>query len=335
MRSLAILLVSASLIATLPAAAARADDDDKLVRKIWFPRFSPDGKSLLTAHGGWDGKEGGEVRLFNAKDGTLQRVIAHPRGVRTVAWSSQGQFFITGDYGGDVRAFETRSGKLIKKIPYGKNANAENVRLTSDDKTLIVSYGSGDIRLFDLPGYDERYTFRATHKGGGIWGMAISPNDQYIASAGKDRFVNVADIKKNKIIHRLEHPRETNAVAFTPDNKYLATGGEDSRIRIFDVNTGEELAIYSGHVRNTVTDLVFTSDGKTLVSSGGDFTVRIWDTTNLTDAKLKLTLNGHTGSAFGVAISPDDSRVASVGWDEQVRMWSLKTDELIWNWKRE
>jgi len=39
--------------------------------------------------------------------------------------------------------------------------------------------------------------------------------------------------------------------------------------------------------------------------------------------------------AFGVAISPDDRWIVSVGWDEQVKMWDLKTGETAWTWKRE
>jgi WD40 repeat protein len=331
MKSTTLTLFSATLLTILSASTAPADEPDNDVRRIWFPRFSPDGKTLVAAHGGWDNKDAGEVRLFNAKDGEVQRVIKNPRGVRSVAWSYQGTFIVAGDYGGDVRTFDVKTGKQLKRIANSKNA--ENVRLSSDDKMLAVSYGSGDVRIFDLPQYEERITFRAAHKGG-IWGMALSPNDQFVATAGKDTFVNIIDLKKNKIIHKLKHPNEINGVAFAPDNKYLATGCLDSLIRIFDVSTGEELAKYKGHAHNTITDLAFTSDGKILASCGFDGTIRVWNTADIKDAKLKMTLSGHTGAVFGVAISPDNLWLASVGWDEQVKMWDLKTGEELWTWKR-
>ncbi|HEV3385249.1 MAG TPA: WD40 repeat domain-containing protein [Gemmata sp.] len=332
MKSIALFLLSASLVSMLSGAPVTANDgDDKAVRLIWFPRFSPDGKTLLSAHGSWEKTEAGEARLFNSKDGEVQRVITHPRGVRTVAWSYQGTFIVTGDYGGDVRTFDVKTGKLLKKIT--NKGNAENVRLSSDDKMLVVSYGSGDIRIFDLPDYQERITFRAAHKGG-IWGMAISPDNQFIASGGQDRVVNIIDLKKNKIVFKLKHPNEVNGLAFTPDNKFLATGCADSIIRIYDVGMGEEVAMYEGHGRGTVTDLAFTSDGKILASAGGDGTIRIWNTSDIKNATLKKTLSGHTRMVFGVAISPDNRTVASVGWDEQVKMWDLKTGEEVWSWKR-
>src|SRR5438067_2447408 len=93
MKPICLALLAAALTAAAsgpvaPAAddkkAAPAAADAKVVRKIWFPRFSPDGTLVLAAHGGWDKKEGGEARLFAAKDGAVKHVFPHPRGVRTV-----------------------------------------------------------------------------------------------------------------------------------------------------------------------------------------------------------------------------------------------------------
>ena len=69
----------------------KADETKKTVRLVWFPRFSPDGKWLASAHGSWDQKEAGEVRLWNAETGKNTFVLEHPRGVRSVAWSPKGR----------------------------------------------------------------------------------------------------------------------------------------------------------------------------------------------------------------------------------------------------
>ena len=56
---------------------------------------------------------------------------------------------------------------------------------------------------------------------------------------------------------------------------------------------------------------------------------------DLKNPSEKKVLKAHTGVAFGVAISPDDRLLVSVGWDEQVKMWDMKTGETAWTWKRE
>lgn len=51
-------------------------------RLVWFPRFSPDGTKLATAHGNWDGKAGGEVRLWEAATGKPLYVLSTDAGAR-------------------------------------------------------------------------------------------------------------------------------------------------------------------------------------------------------------------------------------------------------------
>src|SRR5205814_1196200 len=193
---------------------------------------------------------------FAAKDGAVQHVFPHPRGVRTVAWSPKGTFFVTGAYGDGIRGFDLKDRKELFHLAAGKSI--ENLRITSDDKLLAVSFGGGDIRLYDLASRKEVHHFDTVHDGG-IWGMALSPNDALLVTGGKDTYANVLDLQTRKRLHALKHPGDVNGLAFTPDARHLVTGCSDSRIRIFDVRTGERVAMVKGHDRGTVTDLQFTS----------------------------------------------------------------------------
>jgi WD40 repeat protein len=332
MKPICLALLSAVLTAMASGPAGSAADDNKVVKRIWFPRFSPDGTLVLAACGGWDKKEGGEARLFAAQDGAVKHVFPHARGVRTVAWSPKGTYFVTGGYGQGIRGFDVKEKKELFRL--AGNTSVENLRITSDDKLLAASFGSGDVRLYDLASRKEVHRFDAVHDGG-IWGMALAPNDGLLATGGKDNHVFVFDLGTRKRVHDLKHPGEVNGLAFTPDSRYLATGCTDSRIRIFDAKTGERAALIRGHDRGSVTDLQFTSDGKLLASAGNDGTVRLWDVSDLKNPSEKKVLKAHTSMAFGVAISPDDRWLVSAGWDEQVKMWDLKTGDVVWTWKRE
>src|SRR5262245_8793327 len=109
-----------AVAASLPSAgtSARAEDraEDKVVRLIWFPRFSPDGKWLITAHGSWEGKEGGEVRVWNVETGKPKFVIPVDRGIRTVGWSPKGEFFAAGGYAGVLHVYDAMTGKETSQI---------------------------------------------------------------------------------------------------------------------------------------------------------------------------------------------------------------------------
>lgn len=321
------LAVACAVVCGSAAAAA-----DKPVKRVWFPRFSPDGTTVLTANGGWDKKEGGEARLLSAKDGSVLHTFVAPRGVRSVAWVAKGALVVTGGYSDGVRGFDVKERKEVFRL--AENQSVDNVRVTPDDKLLVVSFGSGDVRLYELATRKEVYHFGAAHDGG-VWGMAVSPDGALLATGGKDNYANLFDLTTRKRTHGLKHAGEVNGLAFTPDGKYLATGCTDSRVRVFDARTGDRVAMFAAHARGTVTDLQFTSDGKLLATAGMDGTVRVWDVSDLKNPTETKQLKAHNGAAFGVAISPDDRRLVSAGWDDQVKAWDLKTGEPVWAWKRE
>lgn len=303
----------------------------KPVSLIWFPRFSPDGKWLLTAHGHWDAKQGGEVRMWEVGTGKPKHVIVQPRGVRSVCWAPDNSYFVMGGYAGDMRVFDTATGKQLHEANLG--TNIEGVAITYDAKKLVATLGSGSIKIFELPSYQEIYQIKSAHKGG-TWGMCLSPDGKLVASCGKDMLVRVHDLSNYKMLFEAKHPGETNGVVFTPDNKRVLTGCTDGLIRAFDIETGKQVSELKGHEASSVTDLQFTSDGKRLASSGGDGTVRLWNTADLNKPKLEQTFDDHGSLAFGVAISPDDSLLASVDWADNIVVWDLKKGAERWSWTR-
>ena len=312
-------------------APAKPQPAQKPVSLIWFPRFSPDGKWLLTAHGHWDGKQGGEVRMWEAATGKPKHVIVQPRGVRSVCWAPHSSYFVMGGYAGDLRVFDTASGKQLHEANLG--TNIEGVAITYDEKRLVATLGSGSIKVFELPSYQELYFIKSAHNGG-IWGMTLSPDGKLVGTCGKDTYARVHDLTTHTRLFQFKHPGETNGVAFTPDNKRILTGCTDGLIRVFDIETGKQVGELKGHERGSVTDLQFTSDGKRLASSGGDGTVRLWNTADLSKPKLEQTFDDHGSLAFGVAFSPDDTLLASVDWADKILVWDLKKGAERWSWTR-
>jgi WD40 repeat protein len=303
----------------------------KAVRLVWFPRFSPDGKLLITAHGSWDENEGGEVRIWEAETGKPKFVIPTERGVRSVAWAPNGNSFLSGDYGGTIFFYDAETGKQTDQIKLP--GNVEVLRISPDGKRLFAAAGDGSVRVWELPSKNEVYTWKQIHRGG-IWGMALSPDGKMLATGGQDHFARLLDTENFKVLHEFEHPADVNGLVFTNDNKILLTGCGDAAIRVFDVASKSEIRKLEGHTQGSVTDLEFSPDGKFLASGGMDRTVRIWDLVDFERPKLKTTVGGFNDMVFGVAISPNGKLLAAVGWDDQIKLLDISRVEEKWSWRR-
>jgi len=57
---------------------------------------------------------------------------------------------------------------------------------------------------------------------------------------------------------------------------FLFTGGRDKLIKLFILQTGEQLATFTGH-DNWIRSLAIHPNGKYLYSASDDKTIRIWD----------------------------------------------------------
>ncbi|GAA5878315.1 hypothetical protein JCM3774_001984 [Rhodotorula dairenensis] len=160
------------------------------------------------------------------------------------------------------------------------------------------------------------------------------------------------------------HPDETRATKpdltifsldVHPDNSRLATGGLDSLVKVWstvpilneqaerdpDDKCPKLLSTLTAHT-GVVMSVRWNNAGSYLASGSDDRVVVIWahdggrggkvwgtETTNVENWKATRRLVGHQSDVAGVAWSPDDTLVASVGLDNVVLVWSGHTFELV------
>ena len=321
---------------SLSPGVLSADDQaiqkaEKAVRLVWFPRFSPDGKWLITAHGSWDENEGGEVRVWEAETGKPRFVVPTER-CADCRVGAEWEIFRVGRLRGKHLLLRCRDGEADRSDKTSRQCRGAAEFLPTENVSLppleTVPFGCGKSPR------KTRFTPGRCFIGEASGGWPCPPTARCSPPRGKIISARLLDTENFKVLHEFQHPTDVNGVVFSNDNKTLLTGCGDAAIRVFDVASSKEIRELEGHTIGSVTDLEFSPDGKVLASGGMDRTVRIWDLVDFERPKLKSTVGGFNDMVFGVAISPNGKWLAAVGWDDQIKLLDLSTVEEKWSWKR-
>jgi len=116
------------------------------------------------------------------------------------------------------------------------------------------------------------------------------------------------------------HMAKINAIAFTPDGRQLVSASDDKTIRVWDLASGKTVRTIRGESAPGPAGKVFamalSPDGKWL-AAGGKFhpsdakagsVIRLYE---FASGKLVALLKGHESTVYGLAFSPDSSRLVS------------------------
>jgi len=157
--------------------------------------------------------------------------------------------------------------------------------------------------------------------------VAFHPDNNLIASGGRDNTVRLWDTTDGELIQTIEaHDDWLTALAFSPDGQWIASGSRDNSVKLWNAETGDLVRMITNH-RGDVTTLKFSSDGEMLVTAGRDGMIRLH---HLASEQIIIEMENFGGSAWDVALSHDGTMLASASEDGSVWLWGLWGDDSPW-----
>jgi len=203
----------------------------------WGGCYSPDGKRLASISNPildlrvWDAESGAELLRF--RPGMEHVCLA-------LQFSPDGRFLATGGGGGDVRLWDSTTGREIRRLP-GHREMVCWLAFSPSGRQLAAGANDGTARLWEIETGTLQHVLASPARG--ITKVAFSPDGRRLYASGADGFVRAWDTQSGGLLMQAGEGRPALLdFALTPDgrNLYLANAVEDT-LQPYDSITGRPL----------------------------------------------------------------------------------------------
>ena len=316
-----------------------------------------DGKARLTAGPKPDGTSAGNTATKLGPD-----FMGHTGAVTCLALVPKaGTLFATGGEDKSVRVWEVASKRQTRSFQ-GHLTRVTALAARGDGGQLASGSFDGAIRIWDLNAIDEHRALseatdslwavafspdgkrvaaagsdhairvynpetgklEATLTGAKspITSLAFFPDSNRLVSAGGDKVGVIWDVNKQKVIKELPgHESAILSVAVSDDGKLIVSGGAvgDKTVRGFNLEGDKAAWVYAA--RSSVCAVAIRKGDRQVAVGLADGSLVMLDITRATPKDQ--TQSAHIAGVACVAFSPDGNRLASVGGDGILRIWSV------------
>ena len=249
--------------------------------------------------------------------------LGHTFSVKSVVFSPDGRFALSGSADSTLRLWEVAMGKEMRSFTGHTNA-VSSVVFSPDGRFALSGSDDKTLRLWNVATGKEIRRF-AGHTNS-VKSVVFSPDGRFALSGNMDKTLRLWNVATGKEIRSFAgHTLTVRSVAFSPDGRFALSGSDDRTLRLWNVATGKEIRSFAGY-KGYFTSVVFSPDGRFALSGSGDNTLSLW---NVATGKEIRSFTGHTNAVSSVAFSPDGRFALSGSDDKTLRLWNVDTGKEI------
>lgn len=281
---------------------SRFDD----ISSVWSLAFSPDGRSLVSAHG--DGSI--QVRDLNERRRTVG-FDGHGSHVLVVTTSPDGKRTASAGKDGAVILWNAET-EQKETVLFGHETRIVNLAFAPDGMWLASFDQDGVLIRWNLANNAPQWKVKA-HSGSEC--LAISPDGKQLVVTNETKLI-LFETENWRAIAQQDVNSNFTRISFSPDGQSVVTGSEDGRLIWWDATTLQKRIEVKEH-SVAISAAVFSPDGKTLASADKD-QIAIWDASSRTRI---TTIENQAIPVYSLAFSQDSKRLMAAKRDRTVRVY--------------
>ncbi|KAM6524644.1 hypothetical protein FALCPG4_010252 [Fusarium falciforme] len=250
----------------------------------------------------------------------MAHIIAFTEGGKTVVWV---------DKAGTLIKFDLDTKALLDPI----ELPADPIAVSPDGQTIITYTSERGCQVWDWSNLEtDPLTLDGCIPVNGY--VVVSPDSTKLVCVSETRFPHIEmwDLTTGfcfTILCDADSP-VPRSLAFSPDGTMVAFGNVyDGTVNLCDTVIGT-VQVFSGH-SNAIGAVAISPNGRLSASGCDDKTIKIWDPT------VRAPLDSGTGPdkwPEDLLLSPNGLWVASLIYDDVIRMWSSVTSEYVFNLRK-
>lgn len=315
--------------------------------------FSPDGRTILTGGGNWDGEQrqwnssgnfqsgplGGDrplrptdhlARLWDARTGReVRQLLGHRTMVTAVAFSPDGARLLTGSADGMVRLWTAATGETVRRLDRAHRTVVRAVAFAPDGATFLTAGEDGRLRLWNATDQREVRQWPAP---AALRSAAFSADGRLVltlsgggpdlpgrsAPAQRACAWSAAAGEQVRCVERaVLAPDGLAALRLEPVGLFEQMNGRgEDRASLLDLAAGSERRLALGGLRGSAF-LAFSPEGSQLLLRHAEG-ARLLD---LAGAGPPVALERLAVPAWSVAVSAGGSRIAVGGGNGSIHLW--------------
>jgi WD40 repeat protein len=289
-----------------------------------LPSESPAGKlsvawtedNRVAAVGGMDGM----VTLWDpVQQRQLHHFHAHAGAVRSVALDARGALLATAGDDAHLRLWDVRTGDLLFERDPGEGAIFQ-VALSRDGRKCASGASSGTVRIWET-GTAQCIATLSEHSSL-VFSVGLTADGVTAASGGLDGTIRVWNVPGARCTATIQsYMGGIRSISLSRDGELFAAGSVDGSVRVWATRSAARHAVVNAG--SGVISVKLTS-GAERVAIGGYGPVQLW---SLSPVRYLRSVTGHAGMVYRVALTTDDTLLATGASDGTLRLCHLTSED--------